>query len=214
MRLIAFDTLNNIRMNMLLSEYFTLLDKHGEHNATSCTVSPLVPTHSLSNIHTVSKAEPLLFLSRRPPHLSRFSIDFGVSFNHFAQQTGKSHSELQRQLLTMDSTQGYFLSITRTQERHRLIVCLCDGATPEQNLKAYFHAHLLGRCLASRGIHGRNKLSHDERESLIQEAETDAAESVDSLWSQFQSLAQASGWDLSFHAELRSDGYEVSLEHV
>eukprot|EP00978_Attheya_sp_CCMP212_P014960 scaffold38423_cov51-Attheya_sp.AAC.1 len=214
MRLIAFDTLNNIRMNMLMSEFFTLLDKDGDRKATSSTVSPLAPKHYLSNIHTVSKAEPLLFLSRRPPHLSQFPIDFGVSFNHFAQQTGKSHSELQRQLLTMNSTRGYFLSITQTQERHRLIVCLCDGATPEQNLKAYFHAHLLGRCLARRGIHVRSKRSHEERESLIQEAETDATESVDSLWSQFQSLAQASGWDLSFHAELRSDGYEVSLEHV
>jgi len=181
MRLIAFDSLNTVRMNMLLFEFFSWWKTRDPEAGTLTT--PAI----------IAKKEPLFFLSGTRKVVAKCPIVFGASFNEIV---SKSYNVDKQQMAFQLSSDGYLVVPGRSEnERPCVLVAFQEDTSPSEQAKAYFHATLLSRYL------------HDPNSLNI--AEANASAELQNAWPFFETLCKSSGWDLT-KTELRSQGYELS----
>lgn len=225
MRLIAFNNLNQVRMNIVLAEFLQWWDQQTDLSALSATtcVSPAVSSPS-----NVTNTEPLFFLpaflTSKVHALQRSSVPlyFGCSFNCFSEMSQfTSGSEITESLVhapgessLIDSVLGKerYLISAGIRDAHRLksgkefSVCVVfrSSATPEDEAKAYLHSLLLGRRLkASDGRSLTNSYG-------IVAIEREMQNKMSVAWPTFQTACNVAGWDLT-KTELRTLGYEMAL---
>lgn len=222
MRLISFESLNPIRMNIVLSDFLEWWDRQGQSVNSSSTTSatPSVPPPS-----QVSKSEPLFFLPTwLMPHQTKVwktsvPIFFGESFNDFQHRTMRTSGAEKADILL--SSPEEVIDVTFNGERYLISAGMLDpsksatklcvdvvfrsSATPADEAKAYLHAILLGRKLKTLRI-GDDSEQLDNVEVTDAEAKVD--EDIDVAWNVFQASCQVSGWDLS-RTELSTLGYEI-----
>jgi Vitamin B6 photo-protection and homoeostasis len=178
MKLISFDYVNTIRMDMIIKEFFAISASTRLEDCTSTS-------SSLTRLRTpqeIAKREPLFFgmsaikrvfspprdAMKRPFRISR--VYFGVAFDEYSHLSGKpleflrsevvelqsgNGSERTDSTLTGRSSDGYLISsgcsnLQRPNAGPLVVVCFLADVTPLQQAKAYFHANLLGRQLQSR----------------------------------------------------------------
>lgn len=195
MRIIAFDYCNTARMNLLLREFFQCWPQPSQKEF-------LVPP-VLSIPAKAAKSEPLFFGGtgkyRKGP--SDVHIAFGVTFNEFWEQSGKSWTQFNECVHNKDN---YLISSGGKKHGGHpcVVVSFLSNVTPLQETKAYFHANLLGVEL--------QKLTENPDEASRVEAETEAKKQLESAWEIFQKSCKLAGWDLS-KTELRTKGYEVEF---
>lgn len=209
MRLIAFDSFNDARMNMVLAEFLKWYNTLLVDSLKTTSTTP--PT--LSSPSEISKIEPLLF-GGQPKYaraLPQVPIYFGDTFNDLSERSNKSSRELEK--LTVNQTakdDKYIISSALTPKgRSCVVVALLSHATPLQETKAYFHAMLLARRLEKRerSLQNGEKLNDTTRTIIDGEAQSE----LEAAWDMFQGRCRAAGWDLS-KTELKTLGYEVEVE--
>jgi hypothetical protein len=214
MRLISFDYLNTIRMDMILRQY-----NIGAIAATT------IPTPQ-----EIAMREPLWFqipvfgrtlkLSESPEQPS--SIHFGVAYDEFSKRSGKPVDMLLSDLTRttkMQSNKKTKTQYTTTAPDAYLIssgvhgpevvVSFLTDSSSEQQTKAYFHAWLLGRELQER----LDKTTNDTTLDLTSRLEVEAESKIllESSWGKFRQSCIDAGWYLS-QSELKTRGYEVKVE--
>jgi hypothetical protein len=207
MRLIAFDSFNDARMNMIVAEFLKWYDTPLVGDLQTTTP----PT--LSSPSEISKIEPLLF-GVQPKYgraLPQVPIHFGDTFNDLSERSNKSSRELEKLMVNQTAKDDkYIISSALTPKgRPCVVVVLLSHATPLQETKAYFHAILLARRLekGERSVQSGEKLTHTARTIVEGEAESE----LEATWEIFQGRCRAAGWDLS-KTELKTLGYEVEVE--
>ena len=212
MRLISFDYVNTVRLDMILREY----------NKADGGLE------KISTPHLIAKKEPLWFrvlslgelLSRRkrPP-----MINFGVAYDEFCNQSGKPTEDLRSEIIKAKSLNGkksqgsgtfdtvddrYILSSGKTKNsKPCVVVSFFSDVSPEQQTKAYVHAWTLANLIRERQQNeGITILDYEAQLEL----ETEAKSRLQSMWKEFLTSSTRAGWDLS-RSELRTRGYEVQL---
>jgi hypothetical protein len=134
MKLVAFTTLNNARMDMLLIRWFR------------------DPTQALPSPAELSNKEPLLFLPRRSK-LQAVPIHYGVSFEEFSKQSIHPPKQLQTMLSSSSSTTYWITEGQSRSNKPCVLVALSSQASPVDQAKAYFEAVVLGRQLRQSQSH-------------------------------------------------------------
>lgn len=189
MRLIAFDSCNTARMNMLLNEFFDWWQLHpGEED-------PGLP--HLSSPQQIAMKEPLFFGWKRPSRQATSQyIRVGVSFDEYWQVCGGS-ADMERLRRLETTKDNYLLAASpNTENTSRIIpVVLLSHVTGRQEAKAYFHAYWLGRI---------------SQETTNTTSTVDDDQNLNRAWNMFEKSASLSGWDLS-KTELSTAGYEVDF---
>jgi hypothetical protein len=228
MRLIAFDSLNHIRMHIILKEFFDYWDKQTSKESTvSATINA---SPSLSPPDLVTKVEPLFFLpSWLMPKVhalrkSSVTIHFGASFNDFAERGQQvSGSDVTDTILTSPESglvdtalgdDGYLLSAgvvgRRRMSSNKQELCVnvvfLHNSTLVNEAKAYLHALLLGRKLKVARRDNDSPLVENE---WVAAAEQEAQEEINIAWNIFQTSCEVAGWDLA-KTEMQTIGYEIS----
>ena len=195
MRLIAFDNMNTLRLDMLLEEFWEQQQWKDDTNSTEVV--------QLSSPDQVARTEPLLFLPWRRHQPSPFPIRFGVSFNELIQKAGKDGHQVRVMLSTLEKS-PYWVSAAKLGRRRPVVmVALQRGISPYDQTKAYFHAVLLSRYLARQK---KETLKFD-----IVTAEEEAAQDVDEAWGKFAARCMIAGWDLSA-TEIQTRGFEIQIK--
>ena len=216
MRLISFDYVNTIRLDMILRDHVSKGDDSSRE----------IPTPQ-----DIAKNEPLWF---RVLALGRIfkqrnktpAIHFGVAYDEFCKCSGKpvealkpeivkakslsirkSQSGRKNKLDTVDDR--YIISSGKTESsKPCVVVSFFSDVSPEQQTKAYVHAWLLAKILQERLEKGRSTTG--DYESQL-EMEAEAKTRLKSIWMEFLRSCTRAGWDLS-RSELRTRGYEVRVE--
>ena len=204
MRLVAFDSLNTPRMDLLISQF--LEQRDGTHGALMSEKSQL-----LMDPAQMSRIEPLFFVWRRPRNLSKFPILSGLSFNEFACLSGESCSLLKDAVEKAQKDQYLVASGKRRRGRGGLSVLLVffSSATAEQRAKGYFHALCLCQALEREGFHPRGRRGqHFRSYKNIQQAEESARQECEKSWALFRQRSVKAGWDLS-QTVLATEGYDL-----
>lgn len=208
MRLIAFNSLNTVRMGMVVSDFFESWSQRPPlQPAETTALIEESPVSALPSPIRIAKQEPLFFWPRlgRRKRVSSTPIHFGVSFNEFSEQSGKSLTELQDLL---SSETPYWISSGRSSHLV-VVVALRTDATPVDQAKAYFHALLLGQELERQKAKA-GAGSGDDAERAVA-AEKAVADELESAWNSFATKCRQAGWDLSA-SELRTRGYEIDIQ--
>jgi len=212
MRLISFDYLNTIRIDMILRQYMTREDK------------------SISTPQEIAAEESLWF---QIPILGRIftrnissekpSIHFGVAFDEFCKRSGKPVGML---LSDLDLTQTNLQSDKKSITQHtttvsdaylissgvhgrEVVVSFLMNVSSEQQTKAYFHAWLLGSKLQENEKYVNGISTIDLTSRLEVEEETKLL--LESAWVEFRQNCIDVGWYLS-RSELQTRGFEVKIE--
>jgi len=192
MRLIAFSSLNTVRMNMVLADFFQGWSQQQQSDAATT-----VQSSPLASPIQISKQEALFFwprfLRRKQPSMP---IYFGVSFNEFSRQSLYSTTELEAMLL--QDEKSYWISAGKSA----IAVAIQADTSPVNQAKAYFHALLLARELQGKRPTSSQERLAVERAVLVQ---------LDAAWNTFTSQCHQAGWDLTT-CELRSKGYEIAIQ--
>lgn len=206
MRLIAFDSFNTSRMNMILQEFWTRLEQQPPPSSTNQrSKDPSVV--AISDPNQVASREPLFFLQASKRR--GVPIIFGDSFNEFSKRSQKSPAALEQ--LLQNCRDNYLISSGSTSRgKPCVVVSFRSNITPSQEAKAYFHADLLSRELKSEQYDQADN-SNASIQSTLQNSEIAVAFSIDEAWKNFQASCVQSGWDLG-KTELRTLGYEVEVE--
>lgn len=191
MRLIAFDSCNTSRMNLLLVEFFDWWQLHEDDD------NPPLP--KLSSPKQIAQKEPLFFgIGKASNAPGGLSVQVGVSFDDFWGAAGDSFASVE-DVRHLESTRDNYL-VTATQGKRKssptLLVVLLSHVTGFQEAKAYFHASWLGRELQKTGV--LSPMQHFESKKLSR------------AWDYFETSLKQSGWDLS-KTELATVGYEVEF---
>lgn len=210
MKLIAFDSFNNARMNLIVDEFLTQMEEvkvldvlDGSRSKSNATY--YAKSVSLSSPSDIAKVEPLFFVGiRRQRIVAPFPVRFGVSLDEFSAQTGKTGSGLETILYQATQNDKYVLATAPShgvRQLPRIAVSFLSHASPEDQAKAYYHAMLLSRQL---------KDMHAVTDSDIIAAEAIAKEELERTWGAFSVACKTAGWDLK-KTELHSHGYELEL---
>jgi hypothetical protein len=228
MRLIAFDSLNQVRMNMILTEFFQWRDRQTQTTDASTTTSAGL---RLSPPSLVTSTEPLFFLPEwlmpKIHALKRSSVKvfFGESFNDFSEKSlSTSGSKITEALLHVPGgsplinsvlgDDGYLISagyeekgLAANNQELCVNVVFRSSATALDEAKAYLHSLMLGRrlkCLDDVSATDAAKIVAVERE---------VQDDMQVAWKMFQAGCDNVGWDLT-KTELRTMGYEMTLNVV
>jgi hypothetical protein len=210
MRLIAFNSLNTVRMDLLVSDFFESWSQQPPLPLQPAETTSVAesPSASLPPPISISQQEPLFFWPRlRRRKLASIPIHFGVSFNEFSEQSGKSLADLQT---LMSSDAPYWVSSGHGQSSGAVVVAIRTDATPTDQAKAYFHALLLGQELQRQKNKSVGSDNADAAERAVQ-AEKVASAGLEHAWSTFETKCRQAGWDLAA-SELRTRGYEIDIE--
>ena len=214
MRLISFDYVNTIRLDMILRDFVL-----GGDESIAQVPAP----------QNIAKQEPLWFrildfgqvFSRRkktPP------IRFGVAYDEFCKRSGKPVKDLEPEIIkakllfqgeSKASEMGnefdtlndrYIISTGHKNSKPCVVVSFFSDVSPEQQTKAYVHARLLANALQARLEKAGNTIDYSSQFEI--EAETKVL--LKSLWGKFHRDCSEAGWDLS-RSELQSRGYEIEV---
>jgi hypothetical protein len=229
MKLIAFDRLNNVRFDMLLSSFAqqwlpaaTQTDNI-DSNAndidnlsllSSNTFSKWSSNFQLNPPAVVAQKERLFFFPNFLYSSSpTFHIHLAVSFNDFVRHTERSPIEMKR--ISEDGQKhGYIVGAGFTKGCRKvpaIYICSFAGATQSQIGKAYCQAWLLSLLLSNNNTNTEwNTLSGEAQRERINEMEVCAAKQADEMWPCFISSATSSGWDTT-QFDLWGQGYEIEL---
>mmetsp|Transcript_11752 Transcript_11752/g.24837 ORF Transcript_11752/g.24837 Transcript_11752/m.24837 type:complete len:554 (-) Transcript_11752:1667-3328(-) len=244
MRLISFDYLNTIRLDMILRNYYHTISKEDSSGLSICGI----PTPQ-----RIAQQEPLWFqipvLGRILPRREKTPlVYFGVAYDEFCKRSSKpiellrsemtpttTHSQSRQSKKTSKSriehdaqtnndnnntvSDGYIISIgnqgfsssdeTGISTKPCVVVSLLMDVSPQQQVKAYFHAWLLTMKLQERlGKQSNVSVSTDLASQLEVEAEVILL--LESKWGAFAASCTDAGWDLS-RSELQTHGYEVKV---
>lgn len=193
MKLLELNSFNTNRINIVLSDYFSHLDRFQffddksqpiDHNTQVSVLSP----------SEVAKLEPLFFLLRRKKTLSSFVV-FGVSFNNLMQSCTSLGTNLKS---VFDHDQAYIVKASRKEaKRNGVYVSLKSDASSIDKTKAYFHALLLTYMM--------QKYAPVE-DAKILEIEERANTLFGPLFTSFFEESQRAGWNLS-KTDVNSRGY-------
>jgi len=222
MRLIALESLNHVRMNIILVEFLAWWDQQQQQSSSEENRSTTNASPSILPPAQVSKVEPLFFLPSwilpRQHKLRKSSVPiyFGESFNDFCEHSKlASGAETAETLLNspeevVDLTfngEGYLISAGSLQGKQKYCVDVVfrSNAQPEDEAKAYLHAILLGRELKKAATGGENM---DEAQ-IFAAAEMKVNESFNAAWNIFQTSCEAAGWNLT-NTEIQTLGYEIA----
>lgn len=207
MRIIAFTNMNQIRLNMILSEF---LDKWSRAEATS----------SISTPEEIASREPLLFGYDGNKQSKRVPVYFGVSFNEFVERScgcdaqANNKEEFVTDILSSISTeQQYAISIGRIKRSTPcIVVSLLDKCTRLEKIKAYFHSSLLCRTIEQvelqRNVSCTGRVLLTDADLLV--ANQVASEDLSNAWSTFIYECGVAGWNLN-QSELQGNGYEITI---
>lgn len=201
MRLISFDSCNNARMNLLLSDFFL-----GNLHHDDSLVRPEMP--SLPTPTEIARIEPLFFgipgKHKTPP--TTIPIRFGVDFGEFYECSKLSFLPMMQDGVLQNNMENYIISSGYTsKQKVCVLVSFLSNASPIEEAKAYFHATLL--CIElQKNFDKENGDALSEETRLEVERETKAV--LDLVWETFKACSIAAGWDLG-KTELRSKGYEL-----
>jgi hypothetical protein len=226
MRLIAFNSLNTVRMGMVVSDFFESWSQRpappqSSSSSSSVETTALVESPSSTALPSpinIAQQEPLFFGPRlgRTKRVTSTPIHFGVSFNEFSEHSGKSMTELQ-DMLSSETPPYWISSGQELSSRLIVVVALRTDATPTDQAKAYFHALLLGQELEQQqkakaktkaGGNAGNDNSDAESAAVAEKA---VAAELDNAWNSFETQCRQAGWDLSV-SELRTKGYEIDIQ--
>ena len=227
MRLIAFDSLNQVRMNIILTEFFSWWEQQTQATNVSSTTAA---GPGLSPPNKVTNVEPLFFSPEwlRPKiHAlkgSSVKVHFGEDFNSFSEKTkSTSGAEITETLLhapggsalieTVIGGEGYLISAgieekgLATSKNNDLCVCVVfrSNATPLDEAKAYLHSLRLGRRLKTLDV------SSNTDTATIVAIEQEVQDEMQIAWNVFQTSCEIAGWDLT-KTELRTMGFEIALD--
>ena len=198
MRLVAFDSLNTARMDLLASQFF-------EQRETRKAL--MDPRH-------MSRIEPLFFSFWKQPSNFSLPILSGISFNEFARLSGESLSVLKDAISKSAQKDQYLVASGKRQRGGGLSVLLVflSSATPEQKAKGYFQALCLCKALEREGFHRRGRRGqHFRSYQNIHEAEESATEECNQFWPTFRESAVKAGWDFS-QTVLSTEGYALEVD--
>eukprot|EP00533_Pseudo-nitzschia_delicatissima_P013495 CAMPEP_0197264110 /NCGR_PEP_ID=MMETSP1432-20130617/1600_1 /TAXON_ID=44447 /ORGANISM="Pseudo-nitzschia delicatissima, Strain UNC1205" /LENGTH=515 /DNA_ID=CAMNT_0042728723 /DNA_START=59 /DNA_END=1606 /DNA_ORIENTATION=- len=212
MRMISFDYVNTIRLDMILRDYV----RKGDDTSIQ-----------MSTPQEIAKTEPLWFL--RIPAFRRIfaqrktapAIHFGIAYDEFCKRSGKPMEDLKSEIVkakplangksrsegkdkfdTIDDR--YIISTGKTEKsKPCVVVSFLSDVSPEQQTKAYVHARLLANALQKEG-----STPVDYERQL--EIEAEAKSRFAAMWGEFLKSCTGGGWDLS-RSELRTRGYEVKV---
>lgn len=216
MRILKFDSLNTIRLEMVMNDFLKQLQTQEQYEPDEPTQQPRVasPEH-------IASREPLFFL---PTIENNIQIRFGVSFNFFANVSGRTSEELQDMLDqavvginaspnsdNSSQTVPYLIAIGKGR-RHRtcIVVSFLENSLPIHQLQAYVHAVILRRNIHDISA-ARKGTSQPWTDDDSQMAEESAKQQLPLIWNTFCKQAIHAGWDIEKKCELRSSGYEVAL---
>ena len=212
MRLISFDYVNTVRLDMILREYI-----HAD-----------ITSETISTPYEIAKKEPLWFrilslgqlFSRRKKEPS---IHFGVAYDEFCKQSGKPIDDLRLEIMKAKSitddelqSSGAFETLNNryilssgmiNNSKPCVVVSFFSDVSPEQQTKAYVHARILANVIQERQQkQGITTLDYEVQLEL----EAEAKSRLQSMWKEFLTSSARAGWDLS-RSELRTCGYEVQV---
>eukprot|EP00980_Cylindrotheca_fusiformis_P017400 scaffold5398_cov120-Cylindrotheca_fusiformis.AAC.2 len=207
MRLISFDSCNNARLNMLLSDFFLGNLHHDESQPRP--EMPALPTPK-----EIAMTEPLFFgvpgKHRTPP--TTIPIRFGVDFGELYESSKGSVLTVMQNGELRNDTESYVLSSGYSNDRkqHCVLVAFLANASPIEETKAYFHATLLGLELQKKCDEEKGGVLNDQTRHAV---ERDTKEVLDIVWETFRVCSSTAGWDLN-KTELRSEGYELVVNKI
>ena len=230
MRLLAFDSLNTVRMNLILREFFDHRERKLESDAaTTITNQSTDNSYSLSTPSVIAMREPLLFgmpLATSGLLSKNVAIYFGDSFANYckrkrSRQILEDVKRVQSSFRTTmaansysaenDSNETYLISggWTKPWRRSRPCVTVVFGpnASPADEARAFLHAHMLARRLHEIWVADGADLT-EEMETKMKDAEQQSQTELHEAWGIFQRSCFNGGWDLS-RTELQTLGYEV-----
>ena len=200
MRLMAFDSFNTLRMDMVLARFFQDYD-FAKDEYTSPILSP----------QQVARLEPLLFttiISGRPTH----PIHLGVSFHEFLDHSREHSRESPRLLLGIEKE--YWIAVGKRTRNPQILVALPENVLPVDTAKAYFHARVLDHLLVtttSTTTNNDNGASQSTSAMSIEEIEAKASKRVEKVWRVFKTASSKSGWNFA-ETELKTRGFEVVMK--
>jgi hypothetical protein len=199
MKLIAFDSFNNARLNLIMAEFLRWWENNMDQDGESLVAKPIQP----SSPRLIAQVEPLFFIGPWRKKICPLPVHFGVSFDEFYSRTERTPHEMESTLYQSNDDK-YMLATGSSHGRLSVVVSFLVHATPEDQAKAYFHAILLSRQLKKQGAN-----VGDDGDDIVA-AELIAREELEKSWGLFCKACQNSGWDLS-KTELRSHGYELEI---
>jgi hypothetical protein len=211
LKLVALDWLNGWRLHRVMNDFLTSVDLASSDSKDDVTcISPI----------EASNAEPIVFLPElqcRNTHLSMYPIRLGVSFNELARKSNASSFSLLSLLTTFHevNNDNYILKVGHNdRQQHEKDRCILVAFTSEcsnkEKAKAYLHACLVGRALATMTMTNKahNGTMMIDEGDIIQHAEEVGQKETNNLWPIFERCASKVGWKLD-KTEISTDGYEL-----
>ena len=184
MRIMAFDTLNTERMEILFRNFH-------DHYQTSGTSDEKVDDTSVQMLtpRQVASCESLFFLPKWGKQHNR--ISFGVSLNELLNDNTEA--------VDKDSlSRPHWISTTSNngiRKPKQVKVALNAQSTPRQTIRAYFDALWIGASSTT--------ISDDTQSSVL-------AIERDDAWNLFSDACEEAGWNLDQH-NILAKGYEISF---
>jgi Vitamin B6 photo-protection and homoeostasis len=225
MRLIALQSLNGIRMNIIVQDFLKWWDQQSQAPTGNNISSTSCATPMLSTPSQVTKIEPLFFLPNRllprQNAIRKLSVPIflGVAFNDFCDrsqlasgaQIGETMLTAPCELLdTAFGTDDYLISagvLSSSKRKLCVSVVFRPDASPTTEAKAYLHALLLARRLKE--LEKDTGVLLDKADPVLA-LEAQANDDISVAWNLFQAGCQVAGWDLE-RTEMQTLGYEVAI---
>jgi len=240
MRLVAFESLNDTRMDMIVSEFMTIwrkanvgqtnenvtvdiLDKPVDSDkdanvSVQSKLSSLSP-FILNSPQIISRKEPLLFFRKREYQRDRplstiKKIHFGVSFNRFVKVWSSLGLELNKERLTalLDKARsnGYIISSGLENKGKAPVVVVSIMENTTKLNLARAYFHAL---FLTHVIKVKDAASGNiEQLQMLERAGTEVGNVIDAAWTIFEKSAKLAGWDLS-KTELQTEGFVISIKN-
>ncbi|KAL7543655.1 hypothetical protein ACHAXR_012959 [Thalassiosira sp. AJA248-18] len=215
LKLVALNWLNGWRLHLVVEQFLDCVT-NGKDNIDG-EVAAVV-----SNPMDASRKEPLIFLKRQS---LKYPIRLGVSFNKFAQLTHRPSLLIQSHLAKRQSElkDNYILAVGHagddnsqepqkgSQIKQSILVAFFSNSSNTEKAKAYLHASLVGRALASLLTGCKEGQSTYSEMEMIQRVEETAESELDQLWPIFEQCVSDAGWILD-KTECATEGYEMYFE--
>ena len=191
MRLIQFDYLNTMRMDLIVNDFLTKVN--------TCDLSVILDDPSL-----LSNREPLLFKPFTFLNRQSLPIRMGVSFEEIAKllplyDNNETKSFIKNMIEQME--QDRFIVLCSHNE---VVIATCPCIDPIIKTKAYFSACVIRKNMIKLKS-SRNLDSKDFHNIQTMRQE------VDQLWLAFVQCASCAGWNLE-KTELISEGFSIEIQ--